>query len=71
VNLVQRLSEQTTEEERVIALAKSGINQPVIHFLCCGSQVFLSTDEIIFKAIQYKKMLEVCGRNQQRRGRSS
>jgi hypothetical protein len=52
---VQRLSEQTTEEERVIALVKSGISLSSILFSV--SPKYLSTDEI-FKAIQYKKMLE-------------
>jgi hypothetical protein len=55
VNLVQRLSEQTTEEERVVALAKSGIGLSSIFFVV-GPKC-LSTDEI-FKAIQYKKKLE-------------
>jgi hypothetical protein len=52
---VQRLSEQTTEEERVIALAKSGISLSSIFFVV-GPKCF-STDEI-FNAIQYKNMLE-------------
>jgi hypothetical protein len=54
-NLVQRLSEQTTEEERVNALAKSSISPSSIFFVV-GPKC-LSTDEI-FEAIQYKKMLE-------------
>jgi hypothetical protein len=54
-NLMQRLSEQTTEEEPVIALAKSGISLSSI-FLVVGPKC-LSMDEI-FKAIHYKKMLE-------------
>jgi hypothetical protein len=52
---VQRLSEQTTKEDRVIALAKTGISLSSIFFVV-GPKC-LSTDEI-FKAIQYKKMLE-------------
>jgi hypothetical protein len=54
-NLVQRLPEQTAEEERAIALAKSGISLSYI-FFGVGPKC-LSTDEI-FKVIQYKKMLE-------------
>jgi hypothetical protein len=49
-NLMQRLSEQTTEEERVIALAKSGVSLSSIFFVM-GPKC-LSTNEI-FKAIQY------------------
>jgi hypothetical protein len=52
---VQRLSEQTTKEERVIALVKSGISLSFIFFV--AGPKCLSKDEI-FKAIQYKKMLE-------------
>jgi hypothetical protein len=55
-NLVQRLSRQTSEEERVIALAKSGISLSSIFFVVGPS--CLSTDEI-FKAIEYKKKLEL------------
>jgi hypothetical protein len=55
-NLVQRLSKQTSEEERVIALAKSGISLSSIFFVVGHS--CLSTDEI-FKAIEYKKKLEL------------
>jgi hypothetical protein len=55
-NLVQRLSEQPTEDECVIALAKSGIISLSSIFCVVGPNC-LSTDEI-FKAIQYKKMLE-------------
>jgi hypothetical protein len=52
---VQRLLEQTTEEERVTALAKSGICLSSIFFVV-GPKC-LSTDEI-FKAIQYTQILE-------------
>jgi hypothetical protein len=52
---VQRLSEQTSDEERVVALAKSDISLSSIFFVVGPKR--LSTDEI-FKAIQYKKMLE-------------
>jgi hypothetical protein len=55
-NLVQRLSKQTSEEERVIALAKSGISLSSIFFVVGPS--CLSTDEI-FKAIEYMKKLEL------------
>jgi hypothetical protein len=48
-NLVQQLSKQTSEEDRVIALAKSGISLSSIFFVVGPS--FLSTDEI-FKAIE-------------------
>jgi hypothetical protein len=55
-NLVHRLSKQTSEEERVIALAKSGISLSSIFFVVGPS--CLSADEI-FKAIEYKKKLEL------------
>jgi hypothetical protein len=52
---VQRLSEQATEEERVIVLAKSSISLSSIFFVL-GPKC-LSTDEI-FKAMQYRNMFE-------------
>jgi hypothetical protein len=55
-NLVQRLSKQTSEEERVTALAKSGISLSSIFFVVGPS--CLSTDKN-FKAIEYKKKLEL------------
>jgi hypothetical protein len=62
--LVQRLSEQTTKDECVIALAKSGISLSSIFFVV-GPKC-LSTDEI-FKAIQYKKMWEVWEKSTKKR----
>jgi hypothetical protein len=41
-HLVQRLSEQTTKDERVIALAKSGISLSSI--FCVAGPKYLSTD---------------------------
>jgi hypothetical protein len=55
-NLVQRLSNQTSEEERAIALAKSDISLSTIFFVVGPS--CLSTD-VIFKAIEYKRKLEL------------
>jgi hypothetical protein len=55
-NLVQRISKQTSEEERGIALAKSGISLSSICFVVGPS--CLGTDNI-FKAIEYKKKLEL------------
>jgi hypothetical protein len=55
-NLVHWLWKQTSEVERVIALAKSGIILSSIFFVVGPS--CLSTDEI-FKAIEYKKKLEL------------
>jgi hypothetical protein len=55
-NLVQLFSKQKSEEERVIVMAKSGINLSSIFFVVGPS--CLSTDEI-FKAIEYKKKLEL------------
>jgi hypothetical protein len=52
---VQRLSEQSPEEERVVDLAKSGISLSYIFFVV-GTKC-LSTDEI-FKDIQYTKISE-------------
>jgi hypothetical protein len=55
-NLVQRLSKQTSEEERVIALAKWGISLSTMFFVVGPS--YISTDES-FKAIEYKNKLEL------------
>jgi hypothetical protein len=55
-NLVQRLSKQASEEERVIALAKSGISLSSILFIVGPS--CLSTEKK-FKAIEYNKKLEL------------
>jgi hypothetical protein len=55
-NLVQGLSKQKSEKECVIALAKSGISISSIFFVVGPS--CLSTDKI-FKAIEYKKKLEL------------
>jgi hypothetical protein len=55
-NFVQRLSKQKSEEERVIAIANSGISLSSIFFVFGPS--CLITDEI-FKAIEYKKKLEL------------
>jgi hypothetical protein len=51
-SLVQRLSKQTSEEERIMSLAKSGISLSSI-FFAVGSSC-LSTDDIL-----YKKKVEV------------
>jgi hypothetical protein len=55
-NLVQRLSKQTSEDEGVIAFAKSGISLSSIFFVVEPS--CLGTDEI-FKAIEYENKLEL------------
>jgi hypothetical protein len=55
-NLAQHLSKQTSGEERFIALANSGISLSSICFVVGPS--CLGTDEI-FKAIEYKKKLEL------------
>jgi hypothetical protein len=55
-NLVQRLSTQTSAEEHIIALEKSGISLSSIFFVV-GQSCF-STDEI-FKDIEYKNNLEL------------
>jgi hypothetical protein len=55
-NLVHRPSKQTREEGRVFSLANSGISLSSIFFIVGPS--CLSTDEI-FKAIKYKKKLEL------------
>jgi hypothetical protein len=54
-NMIQRVSSITTEEARVIVLARSGIILSSIFFV--ARHKCLSNDEI-FKAMQYKKMLE-------------
>jgi hypothetical protein len=55
-NFMQSLSKQTSEEESVISLANSGISLSSIFFIVGPS--CLSTDEI-FRAIEYKKKLEL------------
>jgi hypothetical protein len=55
-DLVPRVSKQTSEEEHVIALSKSGISLSSIFFVVGPS--CLSTDKKI-KAIEYKKKLEL------------
>jgi hypothetical protein len=56
--------EQTNKEERVIALSKSGISLSSI--FCVVGLKCLSTGEI-FKAIQYKQMLDAWEKSTKKR----